>query len=166
MKFGQKIALNAFQEWKYCTIPPLNPRLSGLRLLQKVAQRGIIYRGARRKFCPDAGIRVGKSRCLSQDQGWWAYQKAGTLRTIVCLNIRIIKRVTKILGSSSTEPTRFDVVKKECSRVSLEVNELSKFIRLNYSGFLKILKKHDKHMNYILKPLFITRLASHPFYKV
>ncbi|KAL3896173.1 MAG: hypothetical protein SGCHY_004251 [Lobulomycetales sp.] len=80
-----------------------------------------------------------------------------------------LEKVNQILKSTAKEEldssTRFSVVKDECSRITLEINELSKFIRLNYSGFLKILKKHDKHMPYTLKPLFITRLASHPFYK-
>jgi SPX domain protein involved in polyphosphate accumulation len=55
--------------------------------------------------------------------------------------------VVKILNSSSDDPTRFDFVKKECSRVSLEVNELSKFIRLNYSGFLKVRTSFYRHLD-------------------
>jgi SPX domain protein involved in polyphosphate accumulation len=56
-------------------------------------------------------------------------------------------------------------VEQELSRITVEVNELSKFTRLNYSGFLKILKKHDKHTSYVLKPMFNVRLSSRPFYK-
>ena len=74
--------------------------------------------------------------------------------------------VTKILNSTTEDDVdRFQDVQDEISKCTIEVNELSKFIRLNYSGFLKVLKKHDKHQPFILKPMFNVRLASHPFYK-
>ncbi|KAI8644633.1 hypothetical protein BD408DRAFT_462268 [Parasitella parasitica] len=40
-----------------------------------------------------------------------------------------------------------------------------KFARFNYTGFLKIVKKHDRHTNYILKPMFMVRLNECPFWK-
>ncbi|KAH6567407.1 hypothetical protein BASA60_009045 [Batrachochytrium salamandrivorans] len=57
------------------------------------------------------------------------------------------------------------LVEEEISRITTEVGELSKFVRLNYSGFLKILKKHDKHTSYVLKTMFMVRLNAKPFYK-
>lgn len=47
--------------------------------------------------------------------------------------------VNKILANTSPEDDgRFSAVEDEVSRITVEVNELSKFIRLNYSGFLKV----------------------------
>ncbi|KAJ3005913.1 vacuolar transporter chaperone [Thoreauomyces humboldtii] len=63
------------------------------------------------------------------------------------------------------EEDRFFRVEEEIRRITLEVTELSKFIRLNYSGFLKILKKHDKHTAFMLKPTFMVRMNARPFYK-
>jgi SPX domain protein involved in polyphosphate accumulation len=60
----------------------------------------------------------------------------------------------------------FDRLEEEMGLITTEVSELSKFIRLNYSGFVKILKKHDKHTSYALKSMFMIRLNSKPFYKL
>lgn len=46
-----------------------------------------------------------------------------------------------------------------------DVHDLSTFTQLNYTGFQKILKKHDKQTKYILKPIYQTRLDAKPFYK-
>lgn len=52
----------------------------------------------------------------------------------------------------------------EISRVTDELVDLSGFTRLNYTGFIKILKKHDKHTAFMLKPMFMIRLKSKPFF--
>lgn len=72
--------------------------------------------------------------------------------------------VTSILSLGNPDG-RFSRVEEEISRITAEVSELSKFTRLNYSGFIKILKKHDKHTPYSLKPLFMLRLNAKAFYK-
>ena len=47
--------------------------------------------------------------------------------------------VESILASNDeTDETRFEAVEEEISRITTEITELSKFIRLNYSGFLKV----------------------------
>ncbi|KAJ3313588.1 vacuolar transporter chaperone [Boothiomyces sp. JEL0838] len=60
----------------------------------------------------------------------------------------------------------FSRVSEEIGHITVEVSELSKFIRLNYSAFMKILKKHDKHTSFMLKNMFMIRLQSKPFYKI
>jgi SPX domain protein involved in polyphosphate accumulation len=70
--------------------------------------------------------------------------------------------VTEILKSTKN----FDKLSEEIGHITVEVSELSKFIRLNYSAFIKILKKHDKHTTYMLKNMFMIRLQSKPFYKI
>ncbi|KAI8819939.1 VTC domain-containing protein [Fimicolochytrium jonesii] len=69
-------------------------------------------------------------------------------------------------GDSATpDAERFARVEEEIRRITMEVTELSKFVRINYTGFLKILKKHDKHTVYMLKPTFMVRMNARPFYK-
>ncbi|KAF2754411.1 SPX-domain-containing protein [Pseudovirgaria hyperparasitica] len=54
---------------------------------------------------------------------------------------------------------------KELDSVTKEVNELEKYSRINYTGFLKAAKKHDRkrgHM-YRVRPLLQVRLAALPF---
>ena len=55
-------------------------------------------------------------------------------------------------------------MEKEVSRITSELTELANFTRLNYTGFIKILKKHDKHTAFMLKPMFMVRLNTKPLY--
>lgn len=59
----------------------------------------------------------------------------------------------------------FDELEEELSDIIADVHDLAKFTRLNYTGFQKILKKHDKTTKFSLKPIFQVRLNSKPFYK-
>ena len=51
--------------------------------------------------------------------------------------------------------------------ITKEMNELEKFSRINYTGFLKATKKHDRKRGhaYRVRPLMQVRLASLPFNK-
>lgn len=59
----------------------------------------------------------------------------------------------------------FDELENELSDIIADVHDLAKFTRLNYTGFQKILKKHDKTTKFALKPIFQVRLNAKPFYK-
>ncbi|CCH59486.1 hypothetical protein TBLA_0B06640 [Henningerozyma blattae CBS 6284] len=59
----------------------------------------------------------------------------------------------------------FNILEEELSDVIADVHDLAKFARLNYTGFQKIIKKHDKKTKFILKPIFQVRLDSKPFFK-
>lgn len=66
------------------------------------------------------------------------------------------------MKADNTEELR--AIEEEIGRITTELSELAKFSRLNYTGFVKILKKHDKHTDYMLKPMFMLRLKSKPLY--
>ncbi|KAG2233614.1 hypothetical protein INT48_001867 [Thamnidium elegans] len=51
------------------------------------------------------------------------------------------------------------------NQVADDIARLEKFSRINYTGFLKIVKKHDRHTDYILRPMFMVRLNQCPFWK-
>ncbi|ODV84878.1 hypothetical protein CANARDRAFT_8015 [[Candida] arabinofermentans NRRL YB-2248] len=59
----------------------------------------------------------------------------------------------------------FQDLEEELSDIIADVHDLNKFTRLNYIGFQKILKKHDKQTKFILKPIFQARLNAKAFYK-
>ena len=61
--------------------------------------------------------------------------------------------------------TKYKDLKKEINGIIAEVNELAKFTRINYSGFIKIVKKHDKYTPYNLKAMFHVRLSKRDFFK-
>ncbi|KAG2222998.1 hypothetical protein INT45_012297 [Circinella minor] len=48
------------------------------------------------------------------------------------------------------------------TEVLFDINDLSKFTRVNYTGFLKIVKKHDKWTKYELKQHFVEQLRETP----
>ena len=54
---------------------------------------------------------------------------------------------------------------QELDRISDDINELEKFSRINFTGFLKAAKKHDRKRgtNYKIRPLLQVRLAALPF---
>lgn len=59
----------------------------------------------------------------------------------------------------------FEDLEEELSDVIADVHDLAKFTRLNYTGFNKIIKKHDKQTTWNLKPIFQVRLDAKPFFK-
>ena len=56
-------------------------------------------------------------------------------------------------------------VLKELDSISKDINGLEKYSRINFTGFLKAAKKHDRRrgMNYKVRPLLQVRLAALPF---
>jgi len=41
-------------------------------------------------------------------------------------------------------PERYAEVEREINDITEELNELAKYARLNYTGIIKIVKKHDR----------------------
>lgn len=86
---------------------------------------------------------------------------------------------TKLGRSGGTEETDKDLENKdaevgeevlrsvleELDNITKEVNELEKYSRLNFTGFLKAAKKHDRRRGskYRVRPLLQVRLAALPF---
>lgn len=69
---------------------------------------------------------------------------------------------------SDDAPTEDDfmLLEEDLSDVIADVHDLAKFTQLNYTGFQKIIKKHDKlYPDKQLKPLFAARLNAKPFFK-
>ncbi|QLL33568.1 hypothetical protein HG536_0E04790 [Torulaspora globosa] len=69
--------------------------------------------------------------------------------------------------NSNTPPTAldFDILEEELSDIIADVHDIAKFSRLNYTGFQKIMKKHDKKTKFVLRPVFQIRLDAKPFFK-
>ncbi|KAI8886051.1 vacuolar transporter chaperone complex subunit, partial [Backusella circina FSU 941] len=75
------------------------------------------------------------------------------------------KEVELLCEKENPEDDEFTASEMELGRIIADVHDLAKFTRLNYTGFLKIIKKHDKVTNWIIKPMFTVRLNAKPFYK-
>ncbi|KAK2807327.1 hypothetical protein FQN50_005482 [Emmonsiellopsis sp. PD_5] len=70
-------------------------------------------------------------------------------------------------GGGGVHPTDEDflLLEEDLSDVIADVHDLAKYTQLNYTGFQKIIKKHDKQTQWYLKPVFAARLKAKPFFK-
>ncbi|ORX61403.1 SPX-domain-containing protein [Hesseltinella vesiculosa] len=55
-------------------------------------------------------------------------------------------------------------IQESINDIADDINRLARYSRINYTGFLKIVKKHDRHTNYVLRPMFMVRLNQCPFW--
>ncbi|KAF1919330.1 VTC domain-containing protein [Ampelomyces quisqualis] len=84
------------------------------------------------------------------------------------------KEVGEAVGRAQEQPAGqaldaveddFDLLEEDLSDIIADVHDLAKFTQLNYTGFQKIIKKHDKSTGWFLKPVFAARLKSKPFFQ-
>ncbi|KAF0486751.1 SPX-domain-containing protein [Gigaspora margarita] len=75
------------------------------------------------------------------------------------------KEVNDVINDSEATEDRYLALEEELSLIIADVHDLAKFSRLNYSGFLKIIKKHDKQTNREIKYTYLSRLNAKPFFK-
>ncbi|KAF2203901.1 SPX-domain-containing protein [Delitschia confertaspora ATCC 74209] len=68
-------------------------------------------------------------------------------------------------GADSSLEEDFDLLEEDLSDIIADVHDLAKFTQLNYTGFQKIIKKHDKTTGWVLKPVFAARLKRKPFFQ-
>lgn len=59
----------------------------------------------------------------------------------------------------------FELLEIDLSDIIADVHDLARYTQLNYTGFQKIVKKHDKQTNVYLRPSFATRLKAKPFFQ-
>lgn len=80
------------------------------------------------------------------------------------------REVRQAINSAEDDPSevdehQFEELEDEVSSIIADVHDLSKFTQLNYTGFQKIIKKHDKLTNWHLRPIFTAHMNSKPFFK-
>ncbi|KAF2799889.1 SPX-domain-containing protein [Melanomma pulvis-pyrius CBS 109.77] len=80
------------------------------------------------------------------------------------------KEVTDVVGRTSSaadtpSEDEFELLEEDLSDIIADVHDLAKFTQLNYTGFQKIIKKHDKSTGWMLKPVFAARLRRKPFFQ-
>ncbi|KAB5551129.1 VTC domain-containing protein [Coniochaeta sp. 2T2.1] len=69
------------------------------------------------------------------------------------------------LGQDGPTEEEFILLEEDLSDIIADVHDLAKFVQVNYTGFYKIIKKHDKITGWHLKPVFESRLKAKPFYE-
>ncbi|RKF76651.1 Vacuolar transporter chaperone 4 [Golovinomyces cichoracearum] len=78
-----------------------------------------------------------------------------------------VKEIASRLEANLDAPIEeeFMMLEEDLSDIIADVHDLAKFVQLNYTGFQKIIKKHDKQTKWVLKPVFATMLKARNFFK-
>ncbi|KAH7392273.1 VTC domain-containing protein [Phaeosphaeria sp. MPI-PUGE-AT-0046c] len=76
-----------------------------------------------------------------------------------------VRRAQEQGQDPDSESEDFDLLEEDLSDIIADVHDLAKFTQLNYTGFQKIIKKHDKNTGWYLKPVFASRLRAKPFFQ-
>lgn len=68
-------------------------------------------------------------------------------------------------GADNTDIAKFKEIEDELDSITNEANQLKKYSALNYTGFLKIVKKHDRKRGnkYKVRPMLQINLSKRPF---
>ncbi|KAI9283269.1 vacuolar membrane protein [Sporodiniella umbellata] len=151
MKFGQTLRTSLNPEWtsNYVAYDDLKA------ILKKESMKGSWNEENESKFVESLEQELGKV---------YGFQHS-KLKEI---NRRIeaeSREVDALCQKENPEEDEFTASEMELGHIIADVHDLSKFTRLNYTGFLKIIKKHDKVTGWPLKPMFGVRLNAKPFYK-
>ncbi|PVU96121.1 hypothetical protein BB561_001394 [Smittium simulii] len=152
MKFGQKLRENIFADWKFY-------------YLDYDGFKSFIYEKSAIGYTADDEAEF-VTRLESEIEKMQEFQQNKIIhvkRTIEsCHNqINLIK---KNRGSENAKLEQLQVIEDEINVIILEVNELAKFTRLNFTALVKIVKKHDKNVSFMLKPIFTQRMNNMPFF--
>ncbi|KAL7629602.1 vacuolar transporter chaperone [Parahypoxylon ruwenzoriense] len=77
----------------------------------------------------------------------------------------VVAKVTERgLNEQGPSEEEFILLEEDLSDIIADVHDLAKYVQLNYTGFYKIIKKHDKMTNWLLRPSFDAALKNKPFY--
>lgn len=68
-------------------------------------------------------------------------------------------------GTENADTAKFKEIEDELDSITNEANQLKKYSALNYTGFLKIVKKHDRKRGnkYKVRPMLQINLSKRPF---
>ncbi|KAK7738460.1 vacuolar transporter chaperone [Cytospora paraplurivora] len=181
MKFGEQLRSSAIKEyqWYYIDYEGLKADLkrpSGPVIEPADSAEGTSSRKAKNKPKKKEWTEDDESRFIYKLEGELekVYQKQ-QLKTIeiqrrIQASERDVKDIVARLnerraGEDGPSEEEFMVLEEDLSDIIADVNDLAKFIQLNYTGFYKIMKKHDKITGWHIRPVFEARMKAKPFYK-
>ncbi|KAI7659434.1 SPX-domain-containing protein, partial [Hortaea werneckii] len=175
MRFGQQLRSSLIKDWYYYYID-----YEGLKKsLQPVPENTNAF-GARKKSS-QAWSEEDEQRFVNHLEEEldkvFTFQRVKSQEIIRRINASE-KEVNEVIARSqaagqgderakANAPTEeeFSLLEEDLSDIIADVHDLAKFTQLNYTGFQKIIKKHDKQTNWHLKPVFAARLNARPFFK-
>ncbi|CAG8971209.1 hypothetical protein HYALB_00010582 [Hymenoscyphus albidus] len=157
MRFGKKLRNSVFEPWKdqYIDYAKLKS------MLREDEDDPTWTEDDENKFC-DEMLNVQLEKVA-------AFQAS----TFTALEERATKCGEKLRDLASEEEAsksdaiagKFKAIEDELDKITNETKELKKYSSINYTGFLKIVKKHDRKRgnNYKIRPMVQLRLSNRPF---
>ncbi|KFG87622.1 vacuolar transporter chaperone 4 [Metarhizium anisopliae] len=167
MKFGEQLRSSIIREYQWYYID-----YNGLKADLKNATGPSKAGGASgNEWTEEDEIRfVGKLEAELEKVHTKQQVKAMEISRRIAVSDHEVKDVVNRLnerGLNEDGPSEeeFLLLEEDLSDIIADVHDLAKFVQLNYTGFYKIIKKHDKLTGWHLRPVFDTRLKAKPFYK-
>ncbi|KAJ2784689.1 hypothetical protein H4R18_000980 [Coemansia javaensis] len=153
MKFGQQLRDALFPDWKfyYVDYPGLK------RFLYDRTDKGYTA-DDEAEFVKLLGGELEKVNNFQQT-------KSSEMKRRIEYCEKQVDLISANTAPQDAKREQLDVIEREIDAVISEVYELAKFTRLNFTAFMKIVKKHDKNAPFVLKPLFTERLNARPFFR-
>ncbi|KAI7152162.1 SPX-domain-containing protein [Hortaea werneckii] len=176
MRFGQQLRSSLIKDWYYYYID-----YEGLKKSLQPVPKNPNASGARKKSSSQAWSEEDEQRFVNHLEEEldkvFTFQRVKSQEIIRRINASE-KEVNEVIARSqaagqgderakANAPTEeeFSLLEEDLSDIIADVHDLAKFTQLNYTGFQKIIKKHDKQTNWHLKPVFAARLNARPFFK-
>ncbi|CCE31329.1 related to polyphosphate synthetase [Claviceps purpurea 20.1] len=167
MKFGEQLRSSVIREYQWYYID-----YNGLKDdLKRVGGLASPDDAAGKEWTEEDEIRfVGKLEAELEKVHTKQQVKAMEISRRIAVSEHEVKDVVKRLserGLNEEGPSEeeFMLLEEDLSDIIADVHDLAKFVQVNYTGFYKIIKKHDKMTGWHLRPVFDTRLKAKPFYK-
>ncbi|KAG5988019.1 hypothetical protein E4U43_004854 [Claviceps pusilla] len=167
MKFGEQLRSSVIREYQWYYID-----YNGLKdELKRVTGSARPANGADIEWSEEDEIRfVGKLEAELEKVHTKQQVKAMEISRRIAVSEHEVKDVVNRLnerGLNEEGPSEeeFMLLEEDLSDIIADVHDLAKFVQVNYTGFYKIIKKHDKMTGWHLRPVFDTRLKAKPFYK-
>ncbi|KAG6041037.1 hypothetical protein E4U41_006127 [Claviceps citrina] len=167
MKFGEQLRSSVIREyqWYYIDYNGLKDELKRATGPAKAAN------SASNEWTEEDEIRfVGKLEAELEKVHTKQQVKTMEISRRIAVSEHEVKEVVnslneRRLGEDGPSEEEFLLLEEDLSDIIADVHDLAKFVQVNYTGFYKIIKKHDKMTGWHLRPVFDTRLKAKPFYK-
>ncbi|KAI8622649.1 VTC domain-containing protein [Chytriomyces sp. MP71] len=163
MKFGSRLAEQRKAEWAYYYI---NYDLCKRFLKNTTFNIGEVDEAAFVEILERELEKVASFRKMKGDE---LNRRVAKCERAFAELVKTYPSISELVSSpvlgASVEETLLVRLREDVNRLLAETADLNKYTRLNYSGFMKILKKHDRYTTFQLKPTFLLRMRERPFYE-
>ena len=169
MKFGEHLLRELSSDWAefYLDYGQLKNLIRELELGLAERVDGIGYGGVGTSMsvprptnaaAQPSTINVTQESFFSFLEGEMRKIDSFTLKVIENIRAVLVEVETKIINVKGSNDPAFSDIRVRVDNAALEFLKLEKYVNLNFTGFHKILKKHDKRLPNPCKAFYVSRL--------